>query len=358
MQQLSLIDELESAVRTGSPENRVTTLRRVTDLFLQDANRFNDEQIRVFDDVLCHLAARIEHTALAELGQRLAPVDAAPIGVIKQLAGHDHIEVAAPVLTGSRRLSTADLVEIAQSKSQAHLSAISRRATLEPALTDVLLDRGDGKVVSNLAGNAGAHFSDAGFGKLVERADQDDTLQTIVGLRKDLPGNLLRELLRRATEAVRAKILALVPPERRQQVEEVIAKITKSFGKKSEHNYSHAQVHVDQLAAAGQLDEPALLRFIQHGRRDELIVALARLSHAPIKIVAELLDGARNDAILVPCKAANLAWPTVEGILRDRVAKQPAADKIIEAARSDFARLTVGTAQRTLRFMSVHETAS
>lgn len=358
MQAHSLIDELEDAVRHGSAENRIKTLRRVTDLFLHDADRFNDEQIKVFDDVLCHLAAKIERTALAELGQRLAPVDTAPIGVIRRLANDDHIDVAAPVLTGSRRLSTSDLVEIAQSKGQGHLLAISSRETLEPVLTDVLLDRGDRKVVSNLAGNAGAEFSDAGYCNLVKRAEHDDGLQELVGLRKDLPGNLLLELLRRATEAVRAKILALVPPERREQVEQVIAKIAKTLNKKPQYDYRRAQSHVDALAASGDLNEAALVSFVQGRHQDYLIAALARLSQTPVETVADLVKGARNDSILMPCKAAELSWPTVQCILQDRVAGQPAADKIMAAAQSDYGRLTVPTAQRTLRFMTIHKTAT
>jgi hypothetical protein len=79
LQPLSLIDELEAAVRDGSADSRVQTLRRITDLFLHDANRFNDEQITVFDDVLCLLVDKLERTALEELGKRLAPVDTAPI---------------------------------------------------------------------------------------------------------------------------------------------------------------------------------------------------------------------------------------------------------------------------------------
>jgi len=357
MQQLSLIDELENAVRAGSAENRVNTLRRVTDLFLHDANHLNEEQIRVFDDVLCHLVAKIENTALTELGKRLAPVATAPIGVIKRLAQHDETVVAAPVLKESKRLSTLQLVEIAKSKSQGHLLAISQRGSLDPALTDVLLDRGDQNVVSSLATNAGARFSDAGFGALVKRAAGDDSLQQVVGLRADLPRNLLLELLRRASEAVRAKIRSLVPPERRQQIEDVIAKITEGISKKAEHDYSHAQSYVDGLAAAGQLNEAALVRFVAELRQDELIVALARLASTPIKIIADLLNSHRNDSVLFPCRAAHLSWPTVKSILCKKLAGQPAADKILEVAEADYARLSIGTAQRTLRFMSVHETA-
>ncbi len=355
MQHASLIDELESAVKAGSSENRVNTLRRVTDLFLHDADRLNEQQIQVFDDVLCHLVERIEKSALAELGKRLSPVDSAPIGVIKRLASDEEIAVAGPVLTGSRRLSTSDLVEIARTKGQAHLLAISQRTSLDAKLTDVLVKRGNGTVLASLATNVGARFSDTGFSQLIEKADGDDGLGEIVGQRKDLPDNLLRELLRRATEAVKARILSLLPPEKRQIIEEVIGKITQHISKKVEHDYSHAESCVDALLSAGKLTAEVVVQtFAQQQRRDELIVALARFTSAPIKTIAELVNGHRNDAVLVACKAAGLPWPTVKIVLQARLAGQPAADKIIALAQSDYAKLSASTAQRTLRFMSVH----
>jgi uncharacterized protein (DUF2336 family) len=355
MQPLSLIDELEGAIKSSNAESRVSTLRRVTDLFLHDANRLNDEQISVFDDVLCLLAEKIEKTALIELGSRLAPVDTAPIRVIKRLARDDEMAVAGPVLTGSKRLTTADLIQIAQTKSQAHLLAISGRTTLDSTLTDVLVVRGDQEVVSTLARNAGASFSETGFSRLVDRAAGDDILGEIVGLRKDIPSNLLQELLRRATDAVMKKILSLVPPERRQEIERVIAKIGRSIGVNSQHDYSEAERCVAALAASGELDEKALVTFVQKRRKDELIVALARLSSTSISIIAQLLNGQRNDAILFPCKAAGLSWPTVEFILHDKLAGQPVIGDIIGLARKDYAKLTAAAAQRTLRFMNVHQ---
>ena len=354
-QQFSLIDDLETAIKQGNADNRVQTLRRITDLFLHDANRLNDQQISVFDDVLCLLVEKIEKNALVELGSRLAPVDTAPLRVIRRLAGDDEIEVAAPVLTGSKRLTTADLVEIAQTKSQAHLLAISGRPTLEPKLTDALLVRGNQKVVSALAGNAGAQFSETGFTRLVEKAEGDDTLGELVGLRKDLPGSLLQELLRRASDIVMRKILALVPPERRPDIERVIAKVGKTLSRNTEHDYSAAERTVAALLEAGELDEAALVTFVRYRQKDELIAAIARLSSSPIAVVARLLNGHRNDAILLPCKAAELSWPTVEFILQDKLAGQAAIVDVVALARKDYAKLSTATAQRTLRFMNVHE---
>src|SRR5437899_9457576 len=126
----SIIAELEDAVRGGSSARRVETLRQVTDLFLNDGERLSEEQVRVFDDVLCLLIARVETRARAELSKRLAPIDYAPFEVIEQLASDDEIEVAGEVLTHSTRLGTDALVKIARTKGQDHRLAFSARPEL------------------------------------------------------------------------------------------------------------------------------------------------------------------------------------------------------------------------------------
>jgi uncharacterized protein (DUF2336 family) len=113
------------------------TLRRITDLFLNDADRLSDEQIKVFDDVLCLLTSEIESIALAELSGRLARVDKAP-SIIKRLAQDEEINVAGPVLAGSTRLTTTDLTEVALAKGQPQLLASSERHRLEAPVTGVL----------------------------------------------------------------------------------------------------------------------------------------------------------------------------------------------------------------------------
>jgi uncharacterized protein (DUF2336 family) len=355
VQTASLIADLETAIKQGSPESRTQTLRQISSLFLNDVDRLNEEQIGLFDDVLCLMVERIEKTALAELSRQLAPVDTAPIKVVRRLARDDDVSVAAPVLSGSKRLSTAELIEIAKTKSQAHLLAIAERPTLETRLTDVLLVRGDDQVVSSLAKNAGANFSEDGFGRLVQRADGNDALAELIGMRKDLPANYLQELVKRAGDAVLQRLLAMLPPERRGDVERIIARIGKRFSEGTEHDYSVAEGIVAGLAGSGKLNEAALLEFVKRRQKDELIVALARLCSAPIPIVAQLLNGHRNDAVLLPCRAVNLSWPTVEFILHDRLAGKPAVDQIIGLARRDYLNLSQATAQRTLRFMSVQQ---
>src|ERR1700730_7795358 len=137
----SIIAELEDAVQSGSPQKRVETLRQVTNLFLHDGERLSEDQIQVFDDVLCLLIARVESRAKAELAARLAPIDHAPFEVIQHLARDNEITVAGSVLANSSRLRTSDLVEIASTRGPEHLLAISGRINPPDALIDVVADR-------------------------------------------------------------------------------------------------------------------------------------------------------------------------------------------------------------------------
>ena len=190
----SLIADLEDAIQSGSKDKRVDSLRRITDLFVIDADRFTDQQIDVFDDVLGQLIKRIEGKALAELSQRLAPINNAPAEVVGRLARDDDIAVAEPILAQSQRLSESDLIEIASTKTQGHLLAISGRPEIGTNVTDVLLRRGDSPVFHKLAANSGASFSEAGFATLVKHSERDQRLAEKMGLRLDIPLRLFREI--------------------------------------------------------------------------------------------------------------------------------------------------------------------
>src|SRR6185295_11792987 len=115
----SIIPELEDVIQHGSPERRAKALERITTLFLDGANRFTDDHVQVFDDILGRLIEEIETKARSELSARLAPVGNAPVQVVRALAQDDDIAVAGPVLAQSRRLGESDLVDIAKTKSQA-----------------------------------------------------------------------------------------------------------------------------------------------------------------------------------------------------------------------------------------------
>ena len=81
--------------------------------------------------------------------------------MIEHLAWDDEIAVAGTVLANSNRLTTTTLVEIARTKGQDHLFAISGRPNLPEVVTDVIVDRGESRVIRKLADNTSARFSEA-----------------------------------------------------------------------------------------------------------------------------------------------------------------------------------------------------
>jgi uncharacterized protein (DUF2336 family) len=348
----SIIAELEDAVRGGSSARRVETLRQVTDLFLNDGERLSDDQVKVFDDVLCLLIARVETRAKAELSKRLAPLDYAPFEVIQHLAWDDEIEVAGNVLAHSSRLGTEVLVEIASSKGQDHLLAISGRPSLPAAVTDVIVDRGEGAVIRKLANNAGAQFSDKGYSNIVARASTDDELVEILGLRGDLPPSCMRDLLRRAKEAVRDRLLAIAPPTVQEEIKKVLNEVAREAPPPA-RSFGVAEEMVKLMKGLNELDDAAVYKFAETNKFDEVTVALAVLNEMPVEMTAKLMEGPRADLLLIPCRSARLNWPTVESILRNRP-KHPVNEATLEIAQRDFRKLSMETAQRTVRFWQLH----
>jgi len=185
-----LIQELQQALAKTPDSKHLAILRGVTDLFLNGAATYSQQHIAIFDDVISHLIEKIERPAVIELSGKLATVGNAPAGVIARLSRDNDIAVAGPILERSDRLPDETLVEIANTKSQHHLSAIARRTRISEAVANALIDRGDANVILNVARNEGASLSDVGFVKLINRSRSDQNLAAALAVRKDLPTEL------------------------------------------------------------------------------------------------------------------------------------------------------------------------
>lgn len=355
----ALIADLETAIQDGQQDKRVAILRQVTDLFVLGANGFNENHIGLFGDVLTRLANQVEGKVLAELSAKLAPVTNAPNGIVQRLARHDEIAVAGPVLSQSVRLSDKDLIEIARSKGQMHLGAISERTRLAAAVTDVLVERGDTTVVRKLSLNQGAAFSRAGFSALAKRAQGDEQLAENLGGRVDLPPDVFREVMVRATEEVRARLLAGAPPERRSVIQRMIdtASAMVAGEVSARRDFGRAVKIVDAMKSRGQLNEASLTNFAQAGAYEEMIVGLSRLSLAPIEMIEPLVQNPSYDGLLTTCKACDFGWKTFSAIISHRFPDHPMSAAELETACADYYKMSTATAKRVYRFWLVRGVA-
>jgi uncharacterized protein (DUF2336 family) len=347
----SLIPELEEVLQHGSAERRERTLQRITSLFLNSADQYNEEHVGLFDSVFLLLIEEIETKARAELSHRLAPVSNAPIEAVRRLAKDDDIAVAGPVLEQSPRLPESDLVDIAKTKSQAHLLAISGRTGIAEPVTDELVRRGDRRVVRSVADNRKARLSDRSFSTLVSQAEEDGVLAEKVGARPDIPPRLVRELLLKATEVVQQRLIAAAKPETQAEIRRVLARISHEVGAAKSRDYSAAEHLVQALQQQGKLNEAALVDFAETGKYEQMIAALSRLCVVPIDVVDRLMGGDRPDPILILCKSAGWEWPTAKTLIMARPGRKGTSSSAgLDTAFTNFERLSPATAQRVMRF--------
>ena len=347
----SLIPELEDIVQHGSPRRREQALRRITALFLEGAKVYNDDHVQLFDDVFNRLIDEIESKARAELSHHLAPIGNAPGALMSRLARDDDILVAGPVLRQSRRLAERDLLEIAETKGQQHLLAISSRPGIAKNVTNVLVRRGDREVARSMVQNRSAQISDNGFSALVARSEGDDVLAERIGQRPDIPPPLFRALLLKATAVVQQRLFAQATPEIQVEIRNVLARVSKEVATKAApRDYNKAQSVVALLAQRGELNEGKIVEFAKANQYDEMVAGLAELCAVPIDVIDRLMGGERPDPILILCKSVGWGWPTARAIIGARLGAKPNSSQGLDAAFSNFERLTLATATRVIRF--------
>ena len=363
-----IIDEIEAAIGGGSAEKCIETARRVTELFLVSAGRFDGEQVELFDNVLGRLIKAIElrsitdigaRMALTEISSQLAPIAQAPPSVVRQLAGNDEVSIAAPVLQESARLTDGDLVEIAQTKSEKHLLAISGRWWLKEIVTDALLSRRFPSVSRRIVSNPGARVSASGFGIIVAQAEDNPELAVEAGIRVDLPSELRRQLLNKATEAVRTKLLSRAPPHLFEEIRSAVAGASASADHEMSRvrDFTTAKLYVAALKEKGELDEVMLAWFARKKKYEETVVALAELSHSTFDVIRPLMQSLRDDGLLVACRAAKLSWETTAAVLGCRYSTGSVGPADLARAKSHFAGMTIENARRMLTFWQVRSTA-
>jgi uncharacterized protein (DUF2336 family) len=342
-----LIAELDHALGNGSQSRRRQILSRVTDLFLSEEH-YNEDQVRVYDEVMGRLIEQIEASALAELSERLAPIDQAPPNVVLSLAMNNEIDVSRPVLSKSNRLSDDDLVTIANVKSQAHLFAICCRTRLGEAVTDVLVSRGNAEVAQRVVANPGASFSDTGFEMLARRAEEDDDLALRLVRRPELPLRIFCALLACASDIVKERLLAATRQENHLRVNEVVEKVSGKIADAAieYRNYPMALRTVLLLHGSSELNENDLLQLAKHYRLEEVVAALSIMWSTPIETIEQIVCTGRIEVLLCACKAAGFEWGTVRAIIKASP-RLPLPGRLAEM-KKEFESLTDARAKKVL----------
>jgi uncharacterized protein (DUF2336 family) len=257
-------------------------------------------------------------------------------------------------------LSTEDLVEIAETKGEQHLVAVSGRWWLKEVITDALLARRYPAVSRRIINNPGARVSASGFAIVVAQAESDPELAVVTGIRVDLPSELRQQLLRDATDAVRSRLLSRAPPHLFEEIRTAIAAVSAGVNREMSkvRDFAAATRFIALLSEKGELNEATLFGFAKQRKYEETVAALAKLSRSTIEVIRPLMQSLRDDGVLIPCKAAGLSWETVHEVLDSRFATGRMGPLELSKVQGQFAKLTTENARRLLRFWQVRSTSS
>ena len=350
--------DIEAALSLGFRPRRFELLRRVTDLFIANVETCTESQVNIFDEIMDKLVERIEREALIELSTRLAPLARAPINISRRLSRDDDIEIAQPMLEKSGMLSDEFLVEIARTKSQAHLSAIAARTQINETVTDVLVDRGDRAVTQKVVANKGAKLSHFGHTTVANRAAQDEDMAEVFIQRGDIPPDVFEQLVEKASEKVRQKLLAKASPEMRERIVNTVAAVTKQVVRiEALRNPPPTGARFTMKADPAQL-KIQLSRMVRAGKATEAVDVFASLCGVSTAMLKNLVRQQSDETLVILGKAVGLGWPDLKEFLTLTI-----RDKLVQGDRgktlfNTFAGLTNENAQRILRFVRTSKAVS
>jgi uncharacterized protein (DUF2336 family) len=353
----SFLSDLDDAVLRGTAESRMRALWHTTDLLI--AGRFSDDEIWTFGEVIGRLADEIEVAARAQLAKRLARFDKAPVNIIHKLAFDDEIEVAGPILTESGRLEDYALVANVCTKSQPHLLAITKRKSLDEAVTDVLVARGNQEVVSSVANNNGARFSEFGFLHLIQRAEGDSILAEQLGLRSDIPRHLFQQLIAKASDDVKKRLESERPgmvDQIQSSVSDITGELQSKFGPVS-RSYFVAKRVVATQHRQGNLNEKSISGYARSHKLDEVTIGLSLLCALPGDVIERALLDQKREMLLILAKALDFSWATTMALLFLGAKDHRITAQDLRDLEAEFGRLNVGTSRSVLEFYQSRKNA-
>ena len=128
---------------------------------------------------------------------------------------------------------------------------------------------------------------------------------------------MLHDLVLKATDSVRNRLLATAPAEVHAEIKRALASISSEVIHEVEtekRDFKRARDFVLALQRKNQLSEATLGEFAKNSKYEEMVAALALLCAARFELVERLMRTIHHGGLLVACKAADVKWPTLQAI--------------------------------------------
>jgi len=291
-------------------------------------------------ETLERLAADQTVRVRAILAEEIKSLDCVPVHIVQALARDVEETVSVPILEYSPLLSDADLIEIiAEGKVHAVLSAIARRKPVSPSVSDAVVSALDIPSVATLLANPDARIRERTLDAIIEQAERISVWQDAVCVRADLSRRAIKRL---------ASFVSIEWIERlaaRHGLDDATkTHLNRQLRARSEESETapsrddSALRDVEAAAKAGRLDDSFLEGAIDSGKREIVVLALAKLSRISDSIVRRMLMTRSAKPITSLVWRAGLSMRSAFKIQRFLM-KLP-ADELLPARNGTFFPLT------------------
>ena len=223
----------------------------------------------------------------------------------------------------------------------------------------MLVTRGDQEVVTSVATNSGARFSDFGFLHMIKRAEGDSILAEQLGLRHDIPRHIFQQLIAKASDDVK-KRLERERPEMVEQIQSSVADVAgvlqSKFGPVSRTHFVAKRVVATQYRQ-GNLNENSICGYAQAHKLDEVTIGMSLLCSLPGDVIERALLDRNREMLLIMAKALDFSWATTMALLFLGAKDHRITAKDLSDLESEFGRLNVETSRSVLEFYQSRKNA-
>jgi uncharacterized protein (DUF2336 family) len=342
-----MLDRLARMSADASSTGRRELLNAVTDLFLVD-----DEPSEAAAEHYADIADRSLNVMGTEdravYAERVAAEPSLPGPVARRLAGDDEFAVAHLVLKLSPVLTDGDLAAIAVTHPHSHLVAIAQRVSLSESVTDILVERGNQKVLRTVSGNEGAQFSEGGLDKLIERGGEDiQVARNLAGRADKLPGAQAKRVLQIAAQ------LSMNNSAPEYATEVISGEIPKRVARQAREKRLEVRLLIADLKENRRELDDIVTSLVREDRAFDLAQVLSAVSDIPNAQLLRALLQKEASGIAVACRSAGVGVEAFRSILELRGSRLDLSPSSLERDAASYAQLPAELSDRAVRFLKM-----
>lgn len=353
----AMLAELE---KETTSQGRRELMRRVTEALDPASAPIGDEEIGEFDTLLAAVASdystqmRVQIAALVAAGNSRFTHSAQHLAL-------DEIEVARAVLERSEALSEDTLLKVIGKKSQEHMMAVTRRASITPTISHALVEHGSDEVVSSLLTNEKAQIGEATFARVAQRAENSPVLHAPLIRRAHVPVEILNGIYMKVETELRREIMHKMEAVPAEELERAFKrsreKLANAYQERPE-DFAASQSRIDGMLRNGALKPPVLVTLLREGKpsRTAFKIAFAALTEVEYDLMEQVTESRDFDAAALLCRAASFDRALFIALavgLDSAECGLAGAEAFVKLYES----VPVQTAQRAIRFWKIRHAA-